>query len=314
MVKIRKSWMAAAAALALSVGWGVAVASAKPVQVYVLAGQSNAVGVGTTAADLPAYLRQPQKDVLYQYTTSDQNYQPITSGGQLTTLRPVGGGDRFYGPEITLGRAVADRCNNDVAIVKFAYRGTTLFQRPGMDWNVNSRGELYDRMLAEIDSAFANIRARGDEPILSGLAWMQGESDAKTVGSDAPPQPLAAESYQGNLSDLIGDLRARYDRPNLRVALGMVSLEPSNHYGEFGAGDTIRAAQRALAQADRLITVVRTDDLLQPDGLHYAPQAYQTLGYRMGADLAVLMNIPEPTGVGAVLMALAAMRRRRRSA
>jgi hypothetical protein len=93
----------------------VAVAE-EPVQVFLLAGQSNMAGRARTSK-LPQSLQQPQADVVFHY--GDENSQTTT------TLRP--GSGRDFGPEITFGRTLANsQPSEPLALIKHADGGTSL--------------------------------------------------------------------------------------------------------------------------------------------------------------------------------------------
>src|SRR5262245_57949355 len=96
-------------------------APAAVVQVVVVAGQSNAVGYGSDAAGLPPALSVPQTDIRFRFEEGSffslsnpalridshdvfgaLHFQSDPSG--LTFFGPVDG----FGPEMALGRAVAD--------------------------------------------------------------------------------------------------------------------------------------------------------------------------------------------------------------
>ncbi len=73
------------------------------VRIYLLGGQSNADGRASTAElpTSPTNLQQPQADV-------DFFYKVQGGTATLTTLRPGLSETSGFGPEITLGRSLAD--------------------------------------------------------------------------------------------------------------------------------------------------------------------------------------------------------------
>jgi uncharacterized protein YjbI with pentapeptide repeats len=138
------------------------------VKVFILAGQSNAVGFAGNANNLPASLREPFEDVLFWYdigmpngrTADDIHVRPVEGTRTWVPLRPqveFGGRVAFdkpnfgftgqnittgHGAELTLGRELDGRLSDQIAILKFAWNGTPLASTSGQqDWNVSSQGE-----------------------------------------------------------------------------------------------------------------------------------------------------------------------------
>jgi hypothetical protein len=84
-----------------------------PISVYFVAGQSNAVG-WAKADGLPAHLAH-QPDILFRDTRGlmENSIHPD----------PVKG---TFGPELSFARAMSDSTREKIAIVKFAWGGTSL--------------------------------------------------------------------------------------------------------------------------------------------------------------------------------------------
>jgi lysophospholipase L1-like esterase len=293
-----------------------------PVHLLVVAGQSNAVGNGTTSNGLDGTLWNGQADLPYRYwirvsdpaatphTSADQ-WQPLgivttgSTGNPYThdTAAPIGG----FGPEILIARTLADTPGaGPFAVVKVAAGGTEMGDAgdaTGKNW-WKVGGDLHARLRAEIDAALADLAARGLQPELSGLFWMQGESDARKDASvDRTANALA---YADNLSDLIADLRAAYAAPDMPVVIGRV--DPTLVWGmDFSANaDIVRAAQMWVAENVEAAAWVNCDDLPRynsTDTIHFNAAGQQRLGWRMaqawlrirarmGAELDVLHAAP----------------------
>lgn len=218
--------------------------SAGPISVYFLAGQSNASGFAS-ADGLPPGLAN-QTDVLYRPTS-----------GLLTTLQPVAG---KIGPEITLGRALADASTEPVAIVKYAIGSTDL-----QDWAPNT-GQRYLALMTRIDSTMGALKKLGYQPKLRGGFWMQGEEDALS--------PTLASAYGDSLDLLLASFRMRFGH-ELPLAVGRINA-PYRPYR-----DEVREAQDAAA--DVLTTVWNTDDLPLMDRVHYSQEGQLRLGRRFAA-------------------------------
>ncbi|NJL19504.1 MAG: sialate O-acetylesterase, partial [Bdellovibrionaceae bacterium] len=173
----------------------------KKILVYLIGGQSNALGRGITA-DLPTSpvnLQLPQTNVIF----ADAN------GGVLQNLQA----DVDFGPEITMGYRLANSLAYDpsirVAILKRARTGTSLYIDwiPGGDATQTGDGQWYVTFQNAVNNGLANLAtAYPDAEIeIKGMLWVQGENDAKTNATVA-----AYDDYEANLEAFIEDVRLTY--------------------------------------------------------------------------------------------------------
>ena len=246
-------------------------ARAGTVEVFVLAGQSNATGAGARAAELPPDLAAPQPDVLFwfeegTYGAVANPSQRITSGAFLPLQFQtdpseelfLGAADGF-GPEIRLGRDLADAIVEDVAIVKVAFNRTNLAR----DWNASRNASLYRQMRDLLRSALAELSRAGDTPQLAGFFWVQGESDAMS-------EPAATRYFQ-NLRVLIARLRQELSAPFLPFVFARLraGLAEACCPG-FPFVAVVRTAQADVARRVANTVLVDTDDLeVRNDTVHY---------------------------------------------
>jgi hypothetical protein len=193
----------------------------EPIDLVILAGQSNAVGYDAKPSQLPADARD--KDVLFWWRCGDPpaDEHDSTSGGKWTQLQPQPLGnpklpkegrqygnfaqaDGGFGPEIGFARELlAKEPGRKLAIVKAAFSGTGL----RTDWNPHDSGDggsCYRALFEEVRAALAAGRKQGLVFRPRALLWVQGESDAT---------PQDAENYAANLEALLkalrGDLAAK---------------------------------------------------------------------------------------------------------
>lgn len=147
----------------------IAAPAGSSVRVVVVAGQSNAVGFGSSADELRAPQRAPRADILLRFeeglfsAVSDPSQRIRSSGFVPLAYQTDPSGATFgglgdgFGPELQLGRQVADVTNDTVAVVKFALNATSL----AVDWNPTTAGSLFDQMAAQVDSALADLASMG---------------------------------------------------------------------------------------------------------------------------------------------------------
>lgn len=218
-------------------------ATGAPTAVYVVAGQSNAVGA------LGSYGVPP--DVTYPIASP--YYYSVTAGTQLldgrqdavTTLWSTGGVELL----------VAGLPN--AAIVKVAANGTSV----AVEWNHDYAESWSHRLLAKTHQALDSL----PDAYLAGVVWVQGEADASVWER--------AYNYGDRLMQLVdlfaaefGETPWYYNQLNSGVNLGWKEL--------------LRSEQ---ARLDNLpgMTMINVDDLpLGPDHLHYGPDSMVAMGRR----------------------------------
>lgn len=238
-------------------------------RIVLLGGQSNADG-RAAIADLPTSpvnLQNPQNDV-------DLFYKIQGGTATLTTLRPGLTETSQFGPDITLGRKMADLWADEtgtrLAIIKYANGGTNLYSqwKAGGDATTTGDGPEYITFQQTVNLGLAALAAAypGATLDLQGMVWMQGESDNSAS---------AAAAYQANLTAFIADIRATYgaDLPFTIARLGSGQTAVGTYLGQ------LRAAQEAVAAADPRTGLLSTDGFgMNSDALHFNAAGQQAMG------------------------------------
>jgi hypothetical protein len=243
------------------------------VQLFVLAGQSNASGRASIAKE-PLPTDRHDAEILFFYdtdTTSAFNGLQ-NSGGRFVPLGPTPNG--VFGLEIGIGRALVAGGAPRPAIVKFSRGGTNLHT----DWrpDATSGRRLYAQLLEQVAAATSRLEADGHTWTLAGIFWMQGESD-NTHG----------DAYEANLRAFVARLRRDLRAPEAPFVLGRTGLAKSpDDPGRLA----VRAGQMALVAADPRAAWVDADDLTRFDGTHYDGPSTLTLGRRMAEAMLPLLN------------------------
>ncbi len=252
------------------------------IYVYLLGGQSNAVGYGSNKSALPTSpvnLQQPQNDVLYLANTSG-----LTT---LTTLRPA---STEFGPEITFGRSMADYMAPSgiiVAIIKHAENGTNLYSQwaAGGTSGTSGDGTSYVNFQTTVSNGLLALHTAYPSANIAvkGMYWMQGESDASAV---------VASQYESNLTNFISDIRLTYGA-NLPFVIGRLSSGQTSLTATYLS--QVRAAQTNIDTADPYAITISTDGYsLNADALHFTSASLQTLGYDFANAMKTLS--PAPSG------------------
>jgi hypothetical protein len=242
----------------------------------ILAGQSNASGLGSFVVD-PAtrtnYFAAP-------YTNSadarskiewEQSYiSPGFSGGEepLDTAQDllpatILGYARVFGPEIGLARTIYADTGQPVTIVKVAFGATSL----AYNWNATRSNGLFVYMVHTVEAVIAQDAQRGQTDTIGGFYWVQGENDAVT--------PSDASAYQANLTTFVTTLRLALPMPTAPIVLAKTSTT-------FPGNDEVRAADDWVATNFPDVVTVDTADLPRLGGyIHLNNTSELELGSRM---------------------------------
>ncbi|MBK9365873.1 MAG: hypothetical protein IPN01_06065 [Deltaproteobacteria bacterium] len=241
-----------------------------PIEVYLLAGQSNMDGYAYQSGLPPAWkVAEPGVSIYW------------SGWGELRALAPASaGGSPYVGPEVSMGHTFLAE-GRRVVLVKHAVSGTDLatFWYPGLYDGDPSAGEGWLGLVDTVRGATAALDAAGEPWRWAGMAWMQGESDAVYEWS--------ASTYADNLALFVDRVREETGEAALPVAVGLIACDGLCVYV-----DTVRAAQEAVAAADPAVLTFETRDLPRNyfDPWHYDGPANRVLGQRfaqalMGAPL-----------------------------
>lgn len=247
----------------------------QPLQVYILAGQSNMDGYAY-GTGLPPSMQ-----------IADPRVPLFWSGwGEFRSLAPSSyGGAVFAGPEVPLGHTLAD-AGVPAVLVKHAVGGTDLasYWYPGATPDAADAGPGFSVLVDTMEAAAAALDAAGTPWTWAGFVWMQGESDALDAGKSA--------AYEANLTRLIASVRAVSGEPALPAAIGLISRESIWTYT-----DTVRSAQQAVADADPAVVTVESDDLPRNelDLAHYDGPSNRVLGARFARALLTGVDVPAGT-------------------
>ncbi len=237
--------------------------------IYLLGGQSNAEGRALNS-NLPASLQGSQADVMFFYDV-DGSWGTLAPGtGGLST---TGGNASQFGPEVTLGRTLADdNPDRNIAIVKYGVGNTNLHTQ----WDPDDTGadNQYDDFVTTVNNAISTLPA-GVTYSIKGMLWMQGENDAPTTsGNGVSTNSLAYEAY---LTNFISSVRTEFGVPEMPFVIGQLG-----HLRDVPVSNTnwtiVQSAQARVAALDPNVAMVINTDLQLKDLVHYNAEGQQTLG------------------------------------
>lgn len=272
----------------------------KNVDVYILAGQSNAAGFtpiaslfkpytygGEMNADKVNEYMNGYKDVLY-YGVAQSN-SPETAGVSWTVVSSGKGANAYrIGPELGFAEAMSayyGGSNGKAALIKYAVGSTGFTNANGTvtgtygNWMspslkeekagqgvtlIEKAGLMYDNLIKTFEMGLEDLIAQGYNPVIKGALWLQGCQDA-CVEADAP-------QYGNYISLLIKDLRQ-----NVGEILTENSLEQDVSEMPFvickigedlqGAEyeDIVRKQMQMAAASNVNVRIVETTGFILPD-------------------------------------------------
>ncbi len=263
--------------IAVFVGSGL-TAWADHIPVFIVAGQSNAVGYATDTNEISSSLLTPQSNVLYAGSQLlAVNWAALQAPTETDTSRVPSG--RGFGPELMLGKTISDAWGGqEVGIVKFAMNASSLC----VDWNPNTPGSYYFQMLDRVNDALAQLPSQhpGTTGYVAGFFWMQGERDSNVY-------QRTTEEYQTDLTNFIGALRTAFGNEDLPFVFGLIN--------NAGAGTAaVRQAQINVAATVLNTCLVDTDsyERVTPTDIHFNSVGMVSLGTGFGE--GYLSVVPEP--------------------
>lgn len=226
--------------------------------VYIIAGQSNAVGYGkdsfTDAPELGVHL-------LKQSGRWDVAAHPFQDATHSVHTQNMDGANTGNGPYLSFGRYLKKLLGYPIGFIPCALGGS------GIDrWDRNRPGSLYWNMLHIVKNSTGGS--------VKGLLWYQGCTDAG--------EPAKAESYLDHFKALVQNIRQDLDVPELPVltfqinrALGASTPELDKGWGK------VREAQRQAAMQLKNVWVLPTTDCKLSDNIHISAVSQAMLGERL---------------------------------
>lgn len=153
----------------------------KRVKVILLAGQSNATGVGrikylekNTAPEQFAKYASGFESVHINYCVD--NHTNCSNGEFVNVDLGCSASADIFGPEVGMAEKFSEAWGDEeVIILKYTYSGTSLYYQ----WlKYGERGDIYKAMKEYVDTYMRALRDAGYDARIGAVCWMQGESDS----------------------------------------------------------------------------------------------------------------------------------------
>ncbi len=153
-----------------------------------------------------------REDVWVRYDNADGELL----AGILNT--GFGSNEEQIGPEYGFGHQLGMQSEDNILIIKTCWGGKSLavdFRPPSSG---GTTGAFYNQMLSDIATTISNISTEfpqftGGEVEIAGMAWFQGWNDCD--------EQAFVDEYEQNLINLISDVRADLNAPNMPFVIGL---------------------------------------------------------------------------------------------
>lgn len=304
----------ALAALCGSVPVALAAEAEKPVQVFLLAGQSNMEGHGEITLNPKKNEGKGTLEHLVKSEATAAKYKHLLGKdgqwaeredvqiwylGRKGSLKPgYGAKEDLIGPELAFGHVVGEAIDAPVLLIKTAWGGKSLakdFRPPSSGGEV---GPFYKEMIkltrevmGEAGTLFPQFKGRKLQ--LAGFGWHQGWNDRVNQSYN--------DEYEKNMANFIRDVRKELETPGLPFVIGETGM--SGNGEKHPRALSLMKAQAAVAQYDEFkgnVAFVGTKDFFRPAELSPQSQEYHwnrnaetyyLIGQGMGQAMLKLMKI-----------------------
>ena len=233
-------------------------AQKKPIDVYLIGGQSNATGQG--------YMANIPEDFAIHTAVMFYYSDGLGGGGVAMQWGPLCHASETldkFGVELSMGSVLKNQYpNHDIALIKHALSGSNLYSQwnPGKN-NIDELnfGPEYREFIQTVEEAINGLRACSYEPTIRAMVWQQGEGDARDIAGIEN-----SNNYGKNLRHFILRVREQFNSPDMLFVYGYVIPVPLER---FTGREEVRTSQKNVDHgsghpiAVKGAFVVETDDL-----------------------------------------------------
>ncbi len=277
------------------------------INVWLIGGQSNAVGYATDVSEYQAqdnrYFEGFDNVLYYGYS---EKFVPGIEEVQFGQ----GQGLNKAGAEIGIANALADSGTTNIVIkyaqgASYLYPNTTAnvsqnygtwtsptyIKNHNVDTAGTKTGLLYTKFIETVTSTCAQLEEMGYTPVVRGMWWMQGEAEC---GNETE-----ASAYAELLETLITDVRrdvgkiTGQDLSNMPFAFGKIYRNPANSMPQYLSVVTDCQAEVAAKEGFNAILVdpTKCEGLGQHDSWHFNAATQSYFGEMLVAETLKLLGL-----------------------
>ncbi|MBX3255148.1 MAG: hypothetical protein KF862_13475 [Chitinophagaceae bacterium] len=279
-----------------------------PIDVYILAGQSNAVGFNNAMlyeggiGKFNKKFTRHSKVLLWAGSNAREGYANKWSNLQIgiSDISVEIAYKHAFGPEIGFAQTMSVKMpGKKIAIIKYAVGGTGIarssdyndyipslkdYDDKDINWHypgLNSEaGVLYKNLFKNIQAAIDSLKKINYSCNIAGFIWMQGEHEAGI-------SPTMANDYKDLLFYFFNSVRRDLNLPKLPVVIGGVNMNT------WAFGDLARQRQAEYCSMDPYSKLVTTTGLSRNgngDTAHFDAEGMLLLGQRFAQQMLVLLK------------------------
>ncbi len=246
--------------------------------IFIVAGQSNAVGVKNTLSILKVGPDPKDSYIQYAWHIPGEN----TSGSwDIMQLLPVEVDKFGFGPELSFSRQMLNKGYSNLGLIKVAKGGTNL----DVHWDPTAsipandsdgKSGMFPKLISYVSDRLAELDQQSIPYRVAGFFWHQGEGDMNAA---------RAPKYQANLEEFIAALRTEYGSE-----LPFFVASVYNPNASQAEEEAVQLAQKQVASLDPNIFYIDLDTVyynqnnlpnganLNSDLLHYNPTGLVKVG------------------------------------
>ncbi len=252
--------------------------------IWIIAGDDNALGFGRGAAD------DPPEIGVHLYRKNERwalASHPLHDATGIRNARHFSAGAAGHSPWLAFARLLRRETGLPVGLIPAAQEGTLLDA-----WHNRKRGlpsPAFDNLLSLVWTAtslydFANFSLHDGGPrlvpkpetppgIVAGCLWFHGNADCRREG--------AANQYGRTFAEFAAKLRSALEAPHLPLVVCQLNrVIGVSKPGESSLWGLVREAQRAAGHDLGNVAVVPTLDATLSDGIHVSAPSGVMIGER----------------------------------
>lgn len=243
------------------------------IDVFLIAGQSNAVGAGEQS-----FVTVPTPNKVLQF-----KYETFRDANDVVGIHDVSVTNDSGSAWPSFGLNWYTISGHKILFVPSGRGGTSqTAAATTANGNWDTTGVLFDSSVARLNRALTKITAAGFTPIVRGILWCQGETDAQGINNSI----TTAAAYKAAFRKMIGRYRQNFSRiPFYIFRTGTDTTGSDVGYA------AVRTAQMEVANADTLTNIVFWDAVDYPrrhlmfDQYHYNRAGYYEMGRKAAENI-----------------------------
>ena len=282
------------------------------VNVWLIAGQSNAVGYGKgapEAAELDSRYIDGFENVIYYGSQAGKVTRDF-----IPTAVGMGKGAEYCGPEIGIASALGNS-DEKHAIIKYAVGGTNLYPilndkrtwtspsyiadvnsdsdpSNDVDTSIDEIGNLYESFIKTVKDGLNLLKEDGYTPVIKGLLWSQGGAESSNTTHANEYEKLLRhiiDDMRNDLSEVANDASINSTDNPMPFVIVKTYRNPANETEQTLINiPIINAAQSTVANAYKNVTIIDPSTaygFYQHDAWHYSTEGQVAAGELFVSDV-----------------------------